>query len=35
MPLTESLAQTIGRTGIAAGDATIAKLNRALADGAP
>lgn len=33
MPLTESLAQTVGRTGIAAGDATIANLNRALAQG--
>jgi amidase len=32
MSLTESLAQTVGRTGISAGNATIAKLNQALAD---
>jgi amidase len=34
MSLTESKAQTIGRTGISVGAATITKLNRALADGA-
>ena len=34
MSLTESRAQTIGRTGISVGAATITKLNRALADGA-
>jgi amidase len=33
MPLTESLAQTVGRTGISAGGATITNLNRALTAG--
>jgi amidase len=33
MSLTESLAQTIGRAGLAAGDATTANLGRALAAG--
>src|SRR5580692_8276378 len=33
MSLTESLAQTVGRTGISAGTATIANLNRALGAG--
>jgi amidase len=33
MSLTESLGQTVGRTGIAAGDATVAYLSHALAAG--